>query len=91
MNTIFRNLPIFSGKERLAKFVFKREIAEKKDFWISGKFGCEYLVPNIKENVGFEIFINGIYEQDTSDFIISRLPSNGVFLDLGANIGAITL
>ncbi len=43
------------------------------------------------ENIGFDIFINGIYEQQTSEFIAEKMPVNGVFLDLGANIGAITI
>ena len=91
MESIFRKLPLFKGKERLAKSIFKGRLAANKDCWIKGKFGCRYLVPNIIESIGFEIFINGIYEQSTSDFIISRLPLNGVFLDLGANIGAISV
>jgi FkbM family methyltransferase len=91
IDAIFRSFPVFRGKDRLARIIFKRKIKNKNCFWIRGKGGCEYLVPNIIENVGFEIFVNGIYEQGTSDFIIERLPSNGVFLDLGANIGAITI
>jgi FkbM family methyltransferase len=91
MDAIFRKLPNFRGKERLARTIFRRSLVEKQNIRISGKFGCEYQVPNIVENIGFEIFINGIYEQSTSDFIISRLPTNGVFLDLGSNIGAITI
>jgi FkbM family methyltransferase len=91
IDVIFRKLPLFRGKERLARTIFKSNLRKKKDIHIKGKLGCEYILPNIVENIGFEIFINGIYEQNTSDFIASRLPPNGVFLDLGANIGAITI
>src|SRR5580765_3351776 len=91
MDALFRSLPAFRGKDRLARSIFATQIKSKKDFWIKGKWGCVYQVPNIIENVGFEIFVNGIYEESTSDFIINRLPPNGVFLDLGANIGAITI
>ena len=50
------------------------------------------MIPNLKENIGFEIYINGIYEQETIDFILTRLSgTDGVFLDIGANIGAITI
>jgi FkbM family methyltransferase len=91
IDVIFRKLPLFRGKERLARAIFKNSLGKRKDISIKGKLGCEYLVPNIVENIGFEIFINGIYEQNTSDFIVSRLPPNGVFLDLGSNIGAITI
>ena len=88
---LFRSLPLFKGKERLARLLFKGRIARDHRFWVKGTFGCEYLVPNLVENIGFEIFINGIYEEETSDFIARRLPPGGVFLDLGANIGAISV
>lgn len=91
MDAGFRKLPLFRGKERMAKLFFKKKIAESKNIFIRGKFGCGYFVPNIVENVGFDIFINGIYEQETSDYIVDHLPENGVFLDLGANIGAVTI
>ena len=89
-DAFFRSLPLFKGKERLAKMLFSGHMRDR-DFWVRGKYGCEYLIPNIIENIGFEIFINGVYEQKTSDFIVSNLPENGVFLDLGANVGAITV
>ena len=91
MDELFRRLPLFKGKQKLARLVLKEAINNKKDLWIKGKFGCEYLVPNLIENIGFEIFINGIYEEEISDFIAEKLPADGIFLDLGANIGAISI
>ena len=75
----------------MAKLLLGNSIAEKKDVLIKGKYGCEYVLPNLLENISFEIFINGIYEEATSDYFARRLPKNGVFLDLGANIGTITI
>lgn len=43
------------------------------------------------ENIAFEIFADGIYEKGTSDLIIKKIPHNGVMLDIGANIGSITM
>jgi FkbM family methyltransferase len=91
IDAVLRKLPLFRGKERIARVILARSIKRKRDFWIKGKFNCEYLIPNIVESIGFEIFINAIYEQETSAFIVASLPENGVFLDLGANIGAITI
>ena len=91
MDGIFRRLPLFRGKERLARILFNERIESQKDLLIRGRFACAYWVPNISENVSLEIFINGIYEQATSDYILKNLPPNGIFLDLGANIGAITI
>ena len=88
---MFRKLPLFKGKQTLARLLFKKTIANKKNFWVRGKQNCEYLLPNLIENIGFEIFINGVYEEETSDFFADKIPLNGVFLDLGANIGAISI
>ena len=58
---------------------------------MKGKYECSYFLPNLIENIGFEIYINGIFEQETSDYFINNLPANGVFLDLGANIGTVSI
>jgi FkbM family methyltransferase len=91
IDSLFRKLPLFKGKERLARILLNTSLSSKKGIWVNGKYGCEYILPNLKESIGFEIFINGIYEQETSDFFADHLPVNGVFLDLGANIGGITI
>lgn len=61
----------------------------KKDIRVKGRHHCTYLLPNIQENVGFDIFINGEYEPEIQALIVTLLPENGCFLDLGANIGSI--
>jgi FkbM family methyltransferase len=88
---IFQQLPDFKGKRRLAKLLLKQLIASTKDLTIKGTDSLEYKLPNLVETVGFEILINGIYEKDTSDFIISQVPKDGSLLDIGANIGAVTI
>ena len=89
--SFFRELPLFKGKTRLAKALAGSYIQEAKNVAIKGRYGIKYLVPNLVENIGFDLMLNGIYEPDTVSFIIERIPSNGVFFDIGANIGAITL
>lgn len=87
--SFLRLLPNFRGKSRIAKF-----LSSKKDFQnvlIKGKHGCLYRLPNTTENLGFEIAINGIYEDETINFIKDTIAANGLFLDIGANIGAITI
>jgi len=88
---ILNKLPPFKGKQRLARSIFKTRIATSSDLVIEGKYNCRYLVPNIKENIGFELFVDGIYEQETIELILKKLPVNAVFLDIGANIGAISV
>ncbi len=91
LDKVFRSLPIFKGKQRLARLLLSNSVSNKKDFWVKGKYNCEYFLPNLIEIIGFEVFINGIFEQEASDFFAKRLPPNGVFLDLGANIGTISI
>src|SRR6185312_12752535 len=91
MNALFRKLPAFKGKNRLAGLLFNKTLQTAKDILVEGRYGCCYLLPNLIENVSREIFINGIYEQGTSDLFAERSPKDGIFLDLGANIGAISV
>jgi FkbM family methyltransferase len=88
---IFRQLPLFNGKERLARLLLKKKINEIKNITIEGTNGCTYLLPNVKENVGFEIFINGEYEGRIQAILNKLIPPNGFFLDIGANIGSILI
>jgi FkbM family methyltransferase len=91
MDRLFRALPPFKGKERLARLLLAEAIRSKTDLILQGKHGCSYLLPNIVENVGFDIFINGEYEPGIQKLIYRLLPQNGCFLDLGANIGSIVV
>jgi FkbM family methyltransferase len=88
---LMRKLPEFKGKHFLSRFFFNKQINEDTDIWVKGKYNSMYLLPHLKEHVTFEIYINGIHEYETHNFLLSRLPANGIFLDLGANIGAITI
>jgi FkbM family methyltransferase len=87
--SIFQQLPDFKGKRRLAKWLLAGLINSEKNTLISGKENLKYKLPNLVETVGFEILINGMYEKETSDFIISQLPKGGRLLDIGGNIGAV--
>ena len=48
-------------------------------------------LPNLIENLALEIFVNGSYEKDLVDYLVAALPANSSFVDVGANIGAISL
>lgn len=88
---MIRRLPPFKGKQRLARFLFKNKISRSIDITVDGQYGCRYMIPNIKEGIGFEIFINGIYEKETIGFLIDKLPANGCMIDIGANIGSVII
>lgn len=89
--TWLRQIPHFKGKQRVAKYLYRHLVNHAKDVSVKGHLNASYLLPNLKENVAFDIFINGIYEWDTHKFLVDNIAPNGVLLDLGANIGAVTI
>lgn len=95
MNYAFHRLvqrfPHFVGKNFLVRRLYKEEIDNGTELRVEGKFGCTYYLPNIVETVGFEIFSNGIYEPETIDILSGLLPENGKFIDIGGNIGSISI
>lgn len=91
LDSFFRSVTPFPGKLRMARFFFKKNINTKKDLTFTGKYGIKYCTPNIKETIGFELYVNGIYEEPVINFILSKIPENAVVIDIGANIGAIAL
>lgn len=88
---VLRSLGHFKGKERLSRLLLKPVIHTWKDIEVTGKWDCRYVLPNIIENVGFDIFTDAVFEEDSIDFIISKLPQNATWLDIGANIGSICI
>ena len=89
--TILRKTNDFKGKQRLSRLMLRTLIRDSRDLIVQGKYNCEYKVPNLKEVIGFELFINGVFEDEHIQFIISKLPQGGTFIDLGANIGSISV
>jgi FkbM family methyltransferase len=73
---------------RLAKLIFFKKNKPRTFFLPSG---LVFSVPNLIENVSFELFINGIYEEKYLKLIEKNLPLNSIFLDVGANVGAISI
>lgn len=88
---IFRKLPLFKGKYRLARLLLSSTIKNARDIEVQANYGIQYKIPNLTENIGFNIYVDGVYEKEYIQFIIDQLPQNGVLLDLGANIGSICI
>lgn len=89
--SLLRSLPHFKGKHRLSRLLFKGLIEHGRDLQVQGADKCSYLLPNLQENLAFDIFINGIYEQETHDFLVASIPQGATVLDIGANIGSISI
>lgn len=71
----------FTGKQRIARLLMAPKIKRYRNVFVSAKFNCDFTLPNIQENIGFDIFINGVYES-TIEFIIDRVPVNELLLIL---------
>lgn len=91
LDKILRRLPTFRGKYRVMKFLYGQMLKSTQEILLEGKYSCKYFLPNLTENVGLDIFINGIYEEETVNFLNRIIPPNGKFMDIGANIGAISI
>ncbi len=91
VDSLIRRIPHFKGKFRLVRSVFKKKLSVAKDVVLKGRFNLQYRVPNLKENIGFELFADGIYEPETIKLIVEKIPPGGTFLDIGANIGSIAI
>jgi FkbM family methyltransferase len=91
VENLFRNLPDFKGKRKLAKILFNQKLNSPSKVLIKGKFSCSYYLPNLTENIELDIFVNGVYEEKTINYLDKLIPSNCSYLDLGANIGAVLI
>ncbi|MFH1868858.1 MAG: FkbM family methyltransferase [Candidatus Omnitrophota bacterium] len=84
---IFRKLPNFKGKTRLANIMLGGE-RDISDVQVKAFDGSYYLIPSLGEFLGLSLFATGCYEKEEVTFILDRLRSkDGFFLDIGANIG----
>lgn len=81
--------PEMRGKARLARVLLGHSL-DLQDVLLE-QAGQRFVLPSLREPVGFYLAIDGVYEGQVLDFILQYLPSNGVFVDIGANIGCITV
>jgi FkbM family methyltransferase len=82
--------PRFVGKARLGRLILGSRL-ESSDIVIECGGGSRFLVPCLREPVAFELLINGAYESETLALLLKAASGNGVFVDVGANIGAFTV
>lgn len=47
----------------------------------------DFVVPNLDGPTAFHLLVDGVYESEEIDLVLSRLPRGGTFADVGANIG----
>lgn len=88
---LLQYLPEIKGKTRILRWLLRNYIKDKTNIIVRANRGLLFKIPNATEPIGFSVLINGYHEKETSNFIVQNVPPNGVFVDIGANIGTITL
>jgi FkbM family methyltransferase len=88
---LWRKLPPFKGKKSLIRLLYSTYIKNCEDITFNINKRVSFTVPNLVENVSFNLFFEGIYEEELVSYIVETLPEHGVFIDVGANIGAISI
>lgn len=78
------------GRWRLARAMLGTHVSSR-DIRLTSRSGNVFVVPSLAEPVAFSLFVDGEYEPDTMALIASKLPSNGAFIDIGANVGLFTV
>lgn len=81
-----RSLP---GKTRFARWFIRR--GERSGPVEIPAQGLRFAVPSMKEPVAQYLIWDGVYEWETAEAIRRHLPSNGTFVDVGANVGMFSL
>lgn len=78
------------GKGRIGRLLLS-PFKSSRSVVLQDRNGYIYRLPSYCEPIAAEIFAFGAYERDTQRFILKRLPEVGVFVDVGANIGALAI
>ena len=88
---ILRQLPVgFRGKARAARYLLGSAL-DAKDIFVTGYDESKYLVPSLREPIGFHLLVDGVYEKAALDLILARYSPETTFLDIGANIGLFSI
>jgi FkbM family methyltransferase len=80
----------FPAKTRFARLVL-RMVDDRYSARLPDRFGNVLRLPGLREPIALHLFAFGVYEPDTIAAILMRLSHTGVYLDVGANVGALAL
>lgn len=91
LSWLLQSLPSFRGKRRIGRMIMKLSgVLSKSGIVVNTKAGRFYL-PNLKDMISIDLFMNGYYEKGLIDLLSKRMPRDGVLIDVGANIGSISI
>jgi FkbM family methyltransferase len=81
-----RMMPNVRGKKRVAGMLLSNS-ARARSYLVRDHAGNRMLLPNLLEQGGLCVAVDGGYELEILRFLENRLKSNSVLVDVGANIG----
>jgi FkbM family methyltransferase len=58
---------------------------------LEARDGSRFRIPSLRDSIGFHLFVDGVYEPEAIQWVVTRLRLGEAFLDVGANIGAFTV
>lgn len=91
MRRVVRAVPDrLPGKTRLARAALQ-PFVNGGTACIPDRFDNKIHLPSLREPIAVALFAFGVYEPDTVCAILGDLRPSGVFVDVGANIGALAL
>jgi FkbM family methyltransferase len=82
--------PGLPGKTRAARLML-RSFLQAEDVRVNDRAGFKYVVPSLCEPVAFHLLTDGVYEPETLRLVLKSLGPGSTFVDVGANIGALTI
>lgn len=77
------------GKARLARWALGNAL-QTPDVVLRTRWG-DLALPHLREPIAFYLLIDGVYERDGVRLLRRQLAPGGSFVDVGANVGALTL
>ncbi len=90
VSSVLRATPVaWRGKGRVAEWLLRTR-GEAAETVVRTKWG-ELGVPSLSESIGFFLLVDGVYEPESVHFLEQTLRPGDSFVDIGANIGFLTL
>ena len=90
IRSVVRAVPELRGKTRLARLAL-RPFLKVGIAHLPDRFGNVLHLPSLEEPMSVNLFGFGVHEPDTLAAILHYLGPAGVFVDVGANVGVLTL
>lgn len=86
-----RMLPVgMKGKWRLGRWLLSSAL-DQEGVTLRHRCGKAITVPHLGEPIAFALLVDGVYEPDVEELLKSRLREGSVFVDVGANVGALAI